>query len=167
MRYTYCPDCGEKLIGKAAGDEGLVPYCEKCSKYWFDSFASCVIILVANDEGEIALLSQGYLSHQYMSFVSGYITPGETAEECALREVKEELGIELDRLDYAGTYWFSPREQLMHGFIGYTNKQDFKLSCEVDKAIWVKDDSILDLIFPDLPGNAMHPMYRLYLERKG
>lgn len=31
MRFTYCPYCGEKLTKKEIGDEGLVPFCEKCN----------------------------------------------------------------------------------------------------------------------------------------
>ena len=32
MRFKYCPDCGEKLIMKPIGDEGDVPFCERCSQ---------------------------------------------------------------------------------------------------------------------------------------
>ena len=83
MRYIYCPECGRKLTEKEAGDDGPVPYCEGCGKYWFDSFSSCVIVMVVNGEGEIALLTQNYLSTEYKTFVSGFIKPGETAEETA------------------------------------------------------------------------------------
>ena len=55
MHYIYCPECGEKLVDKPAGDEGLVPFCEKCGKFRFDMFDSCVIILVANEFDEPVL----------------------------------------------------------------------------------------------------------------
>ncbi len=131
MRYLYCPRCGRKLTPRPAGDDGLVPYCDDCGQYWFDSFASCVIVLVANEFREIAMLRQSYLSDEYWSYVAGFITPGETAEQTAFREVREELGLELERLEYGGTFWFSLREQLMHGFIGFVKKADFTLSGEV------------------------------------
>lgn len=88
MRYKYCPTCGSKLILKEAGDDGCVPYCQHCGKYWFDSFSTCVIILVANEQHEIAMLRQNYLSNQYYSYVSGFMKPGESAETTARREVK-------------------------------------------------------------------------------
>jgi NAD+ diphosphatase len=47
MHYIYCPQCGAKLTCKSAGDDGYVPYCNKCTQYWFDTFPSCVIVLVA------------------------------------------------------------------------------------------------------------------------
>lgn len=163
MRYKYCPECGSKLAGKNAGDDGTTPYCTRCDRFWFDSFGNSVIVMVVNEQNEIALLSQEYISKDFKTFVSGYITPGENAEETAMREVVEEIGIHLDRLDYAGTFWFSGKELLMHGFIGYAAKCDFTLSEEVDAAEWVPHKEIVDKIFPEKPGNAMHALYRQFL----
>lgn len=164
MHYKYCPECGEKLTDKPAGDDGNVPYCEACQKYWFDSFASCVIMLVANEYKEIAMLKQSYLSGEHWTYVAGYIKPGENAEETAIREIEEELGLKTERLEYAGTYWFQKREQLMHGFVAFTKKADFKLSQEVDDAIWVPFDKAPTKMFPERPGNTQYPIYRKYLE---
>lgn len=165
MRYKFCPECGSALTDRKAGDEGNVPYCEHCERFWFDSFGSCVIVLVANEYNEIALLQQNYMSTEYMSFVSGYICPGENAEETAMREVEEEIGIKLESLEYAGTHWFAKKELLMHGFIGCAKRKEFVLSEEVDNAIWVPALDIVDKIFPEKPGNAMFALYRQYLEK--
>lgn len=167
MRCIYCPECGRKLIEKEAGDDGPVPYCEGCGKYWFDSFSSCVIVMVVNDEVEIALLTQNYLSTEHKTFVSGFIKPGETAEETAFREVLEELGIRLERLEYGGTHWFGDREQLMHAFIGFTREKELRLSGEVDSAEWVPGSEAPAQMFPDRPDNTQHVLYRQYLKLKG
>jgi len=167
MRYLYCPKCGEKLTGRIAGDDGEVPFCSQCSKFWFDSFSTCIIILVANEHNEIALLRQSYMSDKYASFVSGYISPGENAESTAVREVKEELGIDLEKIEYAGSYWFPKNELLMIGFIGFAKKKEFTLSREVDSAQWVSALDAPLTMFPAAPGNAMHPIYRQYLKMAG
>ncbi len=167
MHYIYCPQCGIKLVDKMAGDDGEVPFCQQCNKYWFDAFSSCSIVLVANQYNEIALLKQIYMSDKFTSFVSGYITPGENAEETAVREVKEELGIDIEKLEYAGTYWFDSKDILMHGFIGFTQKSDFILSNEVDSAEWCDALKAPETMFPDRPGNAMYPIYRKYLKIVG
>ena len=165
MRYNYCPKCGNKLTLKPAGDDGLVPYCEKCSKFWFDSFGSCVIIMVINELEEVAMLRQQYMSSEYKNFVSGYITVGETAEQAAFREVQEELGIALDDLEYSGTWWFAEEELLMHGYIGRATKKDFNLSKEVDSAEWIPLAELTEHMYPDSPGNAQYGTYRVYIER--
>lgn len=166
MHYKFCPECGEKLTDRPAGDDGLVPFCESCDTYHFDSFPSCVIILVANEYGELTLLRQEYLSDRYATFVAGYISPGETAEEAAYREVREEIGIELEEMEAAGTYWFDKKGILMHGFLAYTTKKEFVLSSEVDSAAWVPAEQAPELMFPDAPGNSAHALYRKYMEKR-
>lgn len=137
VRFTYCPDCGKKLTAKEIGDEGKIPYCERCKRPFFDMFSSCVIVLVTNGDGQVVLLRQNYISTQYRNLVSGYIKPGETAEETACREVQEEIGVNLSSLDFVGTYWFEKKQQLMIGFIGKSDDKELILSGEVDGAQWV------------------------------
>ena len=78
--------------------------------------------------------------------------------------MNEELGLDVERLEYAGTHWFEKREQLMHAFIGYVSKADFALSSEVDEASWVAFDEAPARMFPDRPGNTQHILYRQYLQ---
>lgn len=165
MRYKYCPLCGTKLIPREAGDDGNIPFCTECDKYWFDTFADAVIVMVVNEFNEIALLRQSYLSDKYASFVAGYITPGETAESTAVREVKEEIGIDVDRIEYDGTMWFAKGELLMHCFIGYAKKSPLVLSKEVDSATWTPCKEVINTLFPDAPGNAAYAMYMRYMEK--
>ena len=164
MRYKYCPECGFCLFDREAGDDGAVPYCDRCKRYWFDSFSCCVIVMVVNEFNEIALLHQSYISDEYQTFVAGFMTPGETAEQAAVREVKEELGLDVGKLVYAGTHWFAKREQLMHAFIGHVRRSDFRLSTEVDSASWVSLEDAPSSMFPDRPGNTQHIIYRQYLD---
>ena len=112
------------------------------------------------------MLRQKYMSDQYMNFVSGYITVGENAEEAAFREVREETGIELESLEYAGTWWFGQEELLMHGFVGYAKKQEFVLSKEVDAAEWIPIEELPKYMYPDMPGNAQQGIYRKYMRSK-
>lgn len=123
-------------------------------------------MLVVNEYNEITLLRQGYLSDRYESFVAGYIKPGESAEDTAIREVKEEIGIVLESLEPAGTVWFEPQQLLMHAFVGRAKKQELCTSSEVDKAQWVPAPECASRIFPDSPGNAECMLYRKYMEGK-
>ena len=82
MRYKYCPECGFCLFDREAGDDGAVPYCDRCKRYWFDSFSCCVIVMVVNEFNEIALLRQSYISDEYQTFVAGFMTPGDSRASC-------------------------------------------------------------------------------------
>ena len=165
MKLTFCPDCGEKLIDREIGDEGLVPFCEKCNRPWFPMFSTCVIVLVATkDENEVLLLRQNYISTRYFNLVSGYMKPGETAEETARREVQEEVGIELDSLELVKTYWFEKKDMLMIGFIGKTEKTDVKLSGEVDGAKWFAPEEGINYVHPQ--GSVSYAVVEEFLRRK-
>ncbi len=166
MRFRYCPQCGHKLFLREAGDNGLTPYCEACDVMWFDLFPSCVIILVANEFHEIALLHEPRLSDRGI-FVSGYITPGESAEEAAKREVREELGLEIAELESTGTYWFPKCGQLMHGFIGRVKKKDLVCSSEIESAEWVDAYRAPEVMFHDHKDNHAYDIYRRYLSATG
>ncbi len=163
MHFHFCPVCGNSLVLREAGDDGLVPYCVPCGKMWFDMFSSCVIVLVANELNEIALLRQPSLSERGV-FVSGYITSGESAEEAAVREVKEELGLDIEKLESTGTYWFEKREQLMHGYIGKVKKKELVCSEEIESAQWVPAEKAPEIMFLDWEGNHAWDIYRTYMK---
>lgn len=148
MKHLYCPQCGAHLTAREIGDEGLVPYCERCARPWFDSFSTCIIALAVNEYGEAALLRQSDLSDRYHTLVSGYIKPGETAEETAAREILEETGLRVDLLESCGTFWLAKREQLMLGYFAAVKKQEFVLSGEIDSARWVSLREALPLMYP-------------------
>lgn len=162
MRYKYCPDCGKKLILKKIGDEGLMPYCESCKKPLFDYFSTCIIALVVNEYNEVALLRQNYISTTYYNLVSGYMKPGETAEETALREIEEEIGIKCNNIQIIGTNWFAKKELLMIEFIAYGKKAELKLSGEVDDARWVKIDDAINMVHPK--GSASFEVTKAYFD---
>lgn len=164
MRFKYCPECGAPLGTRILGDEGRVPYCEVCGRPYFDMFSSCVITLVANEYSEALLLRQGYISDKYHNLVSGYISPGESAEEAAEREVFEETGVKISSLEFAGTYWFAKKDMLMIGFIARTDKTELTLSREVEDAGWYAADKAIDMVHPE--GSVSHALVKLYLERQ-
>lgn len=166
MKYIYCPTCGSRLGTRIAGDDGPVPFCERCGKYWFDSFADVALVMVVNEFDEIALLKQLYMSDTYTSFVSGYIKPGETAEETAVREVREEIGVELESLDYKGTVWFERFDQLLHCYVGRAKKCELRLSREIDSAEWTPCEDVIKTIFPDSPGNGAFMMYQDFMQER-
>ena len=138
MHFTFCPHCGTKLIGKEIGDEGVIPFCEKCSIPLWDMFTTSIIAAVVNEYDEIALLRQNYVSATKYVCVAGIMKIGESAEETVIREVKEEIGQDVEALEFISSYPYEKREMLMLGYKATVNKKDFKLSGEVDSVAWVR-----------------------------
>ena len=144
MHFVYCPYCGNELIKKEIGDEGFIPYCTKCNIPLWDMFTTCIICAVVNEENEIALLRQNYVSATNYVCVAGVMKLGEAAEETAVREIKEEIGLDVETLEYIQSYPYEKKEMLMLGYKATVKKADFHVSQEVDSVEWVKLGNALE-----------------------
>lgn len=146
MRFTYCPHCGAHLSKREIGDEGRIPYCEKCQIPLWDMFTTSIIAAVVNEYREVALLRQNYVSATKHVCVAGIMKIGESAEETVIREIKEEIGLDVKELQYIKSYPYEKKEMLMLGYKAVVEKSEFVLSGEVDAVEWVKFENALDLL---------------------
>lgn len=154
MIFAHCPLCGEKLAERIIGDEGAVPFCERCGRPFFSFSYPCVICLVHDGEGNFALIKQGYVSQNHVC-VAGYIKRGETAEETAEREVFEETGLCAQEVQYLGSYYHERSDNLMLGFAVRVKRGEFKLSGEVDSAGWYSIAQTRGLLSPGSVGTKL------------
>lgn len=155
MDFIFCPQCGEKLRLKSCGDEGEIPYCDGCKRPFFPFSYPCVICLCITEDGsEIALIKQGYVSENYVN-VAGYVKRGETPESTAVREVKEEIGLDVVSVRYAGSWYHAKGDNLMLGFECKVKKGELSLSSEVDEAGWFPLDKAGELLRRDSIGMSL------------
>ena len=136
MRFEYCPFCGDKTILKKIGDEGEVPYCEKCSRPLFDMFSACVLNVVVNEDKEVLLIRQSYGDTSKYVGVAGFMKVGETPEEAGAREVLEETGLTAESIRYIDSAFYDGRDQLMLGLLTRVKKADTNISGELLEAKW-------------------------------
>ena len=106
-------------------------------------FTTSIICAVVNEQKEVALLRQDYVSTSSFVCVAGIMKQGESAEDTVIREVKEELGLTVERLSFVHSYPYEKKEMLMLGFKAEVKKADFSLSGEVDAAEWVAYEDAL------------------------
>ncbi|WP_426577665.1 nucleotide triphosphate diphosphatase NUDT15 [Xenorhabdus stockiae] len=52
-------------------------------------------VIIINDKGEILLGKRTGKHAPYWSIFGGHVDPGETFEECAIREIQEEIGLKI------------------------------------------------------------------------
>lgn len=163
MRFTYCPDCGTLLEPRQLGDEKDVPWCTRCDKPWFPLFPSAIIALVHDEDNRVLLLRQDYISPVFRNLVSGYIVPGERAEETMLREIKEETGLDVVEWRLRGTWWFARKEMMMIGFTARVRHAPLQLSQEVDDASWHTPEEAVRLVH-QRPESVSHILTSMFLE---
>ena len=145
MRYTHCPDCGQHLSARPIGDEGLVPWCESCSRPWFDTFSTCIITAVMNEKGEVLLQRETRRPDREV-LVAGYIKPGESAENAARREIHEETGLTATTLRYMGSWPHMEGNILMLGFAAKAEGEPNPDSSEILSDRWATmEDAVRSL----------------------
>lgn len=158
-----CCFCGKKLIFKNLLDGSRERYCPDCDHVFFDSPSPAVIVAVTNAEKILLTRSVGW-EHPYWGLIAGHVKSGETAEKAAIREVREEAGLEIFDLKILRTYAKSP-DLLMIGFTAKTNIVGIKKSKELENATWFKLDEPLPLRPDAISSHLVNHL--LNLKKKG
>ncbi len=147
----YCYECGGKLQPDFLNErEGMVPHCSRCGRWQFEVFSVAVSMIVVSPDSENILLIQQYGKKDYI-LVAGYINRGESAEEAAVRELREEIGLEITALRYNKSAFFAPSNTLMINYICHAADTDLgKMDkSEVDTAVWMSREQAIQAIKPD------------------
>lgn len=163
MKFRFCPDCGMELELRQLGDEVDVPWCVRCAKPWFAVFPVAVIALVHDGQGRVLLLRQNYISPVFRNLVSGYVVPGERAEQTMVREIKEETGFDVLEWELRGTWWFARKEMMMIGFMARVEGGEPRLSGEVDGASWHTPEEAVKLVH-QRPESVSRILTQMYLD---
>ncbi len=145
----YCRFCGRELVLKTLLDGSQEKYCPECDHVFFDEPSPAVIVAVTNTDRILLTRSVGW-DHSYWGMVAGHIKSGETAEEAAVREVSEEVGLTVSIPEFLGTFALKDRNLLLIGFRAETASLDIGKSQELEKAEWFSIHEPLPL----RPGSA-------------
>lgn len=142
----YCVECGTELLLKESDGEGRIPFCSTCGVFRFPIFSTAISTAVLNRDKNKILLIQQYNRPDYI-LLAGYVNKGEDAETTLIREVKEEVGLDIVAYEYMRSLYFAPSNTLMLNFIGVADSEDLsQVSAEVDHAAWFTLDEAAQAI---------------------
>lgn len=123
MIYKYCPKCGSiynrKEINHFSKTKNKLT-CKNCSFIFYNNPKPTVSAIISDKNGKILLTKRAikpYLG--WWDLPGGFINYGESAEKALSREIKEELGIEIEIKRFLGTF---------HEFYRNHGRQDEKYS---------------------------------------
>jgi len=143
--HRYCGRCAtptEDCPGERARR------CPSCGLLAFPRLAPAIITLVERDDGRALLARNALWPNTMYSCLAGFVEPGENVEAAVVREVQEEVGIEITDLRYFGSQPWPFPHSLMLGFQARHDCGD--ICCdgqEIADARWFAPDEL-----PDLPG---------------
>lgn len=139
----HCPHCGTRTTEIAAS---WGKRCTACNSEHYPHIHPCAIVLVKRGH-ELLLTRKAEWPAGRYSLVAGFLDFGESLEECAIREVREETGIEICNVRYVGSQNWPFPAQLMAGFVAEYAAGDIRVDPhELEDARWFPVDAL-----PNLP----------------
>lgn len=142
-RHQFCGVCGAPTI--VATDE-RARRCPKCNALFFPVVSPAVIVAVTRGDELLLAHNRNFRSGMF-SLLAGFVDPGETLEQAAVREVGEEVGIAIDDLRYVTSQPWSFPNSLMIGFrANYVSGEITVDQKEIEQAGWFRRTSM-----PEIP----------------
>jgi len=119
--------------------------CPHCSYSSYPTVTPAILVLVHDEDRVLLVHKIGWTNRR--SIIAGFVEPGETLEECARREIQEEVGAEVTDITYVGNQPWPYPDQLMVGFTArYSAGPAQPDNVELDAADWYTFDNL-----PELP----------------
>ena len=147
LEMKHCMQCGAKLTSRYLEGEGDVPYCESCQDFRFPVFNTAVSMIVMNESKSKIILIKQYNKNRYI-LVAGYVNKGEDAEDTCVREVKEELGLDVTSVHFNHSHYFAGSNTLMLNFTVTVDGEMPTPNKEIDYWKWFTKEEAAQNIAP-------------------
>ena len=142
-QHRFCGQCGTPT---ERGRNEFAMHCPACGLIAYPRISPAVMVLV-RDGARLLLARSPRFKPGVYSALAGFVEPGETLEECAVREVREEVGIEIANLRYfASQPWPFPNSLMIAFFADYAGGEIVPEPGEIEAADWFGPERL-----PQLP----------------
>lgn len=168
VEYRFCPRCGGDLEHrkvKAAEPERLV--CSRCS-FIFYLDPKVVAGTIFSIEDRVVLLRRGVEPAMgKWVFPGGYVDRGESVEEAAIRETREEASIEVELRSLLGVYSYPRSPNVVVVYTAQVVSGDLKAG---DESVEARTFAASEIPWEELAfsstQDALRDYLRLYLRSK-
>lgn len=145
--FKFCPSCG----GNSLDADSIKSFkCRKCGFQFFMNCAAAAMAIIRDDQNRILVTVRAKSPGKgTLDLPGGFVEPGESIEQGLVREVKEELNLDIFNLDFfcsfANTY---PYKRVVYPItdMAFTcNVKDFSLITPMDDVADFKFIPVYDL----------------------
>lgn len=142
-KREFCGVCGCLL---ADNENDISRICPDCGNVFYPVLAPAVIVAVCRGD-ELLLAHNARFKNGLYGLVAGFVEAGENLESAVAREVREEVGIEVENITYfASQVWPFPNSLMTGFFADYLSGELNADGVEITDAQWFKADSL-----PEIP----------------
>ena len=152
--HPFCAKCGAQ---SEMWDGGLKRVCVECQTEHFPRVNPVAIMLPIYED--YCLVARGpNWPPGFFSALAGFVSPGESLEECCIREVSEEVGLVVHSPRYVFSQPWPFPSQLMMGLLCQANSQVLSLNmAEISEAKWVSRAEIVATLDNTNPAFKLPP----------
>lgn len=141
--HRHCGRCGAPTADRASE---RARECTACGYVAYPRVSPAMMALVTRGRELLLARAHRFPAGMY-SALAGFVEPGETIEDCIVREVREEVGLDVGRLAYFGSQSWSFPHSLMIAFTAeYAGGEIRCEDAEIAEARWFAADAM-----PSLP----------------
>ena len=152
-RHPRCPRCGAPTVPAQAG---WIRVCTADGSEHYPRTDPAIIVAVVDDDDRLLLGHNAAWPAGRYSTLAGFVEAGESAEHAVAREVAEETGIVVDRVDYRGSQPWPFPASLMLAYRAHAASTLVRVDgVEVTEARWF---SRADLEAATRTGDVLLPM---------
>ncbi|MFV0276143.1 MAG: NAD(+) diphosphatase [Parahaliea sp.] len=131
--HRFCGRCGAVMEIDSAE---RAMRCRPCRSINYPRISPCIIVLVTRGE-ELLLARNANFPRSMYSTLAGFIEAGENVEQTLVREVREEVGVEVDNLRYFHSQsWPFPNQLMLGFFADYAGGEIVCDPAEIADAQW-------------------------------
>ncbi|MBD9698345.1 NAD(+) diphosphatase [Flavimobilis sp. GY10621] len=139
-RAPRCPSCGEPTVAVSSG------WARRCEDEGVDHYPRtdpAVIMAVVDADERLLLGHAAHWPERRFSTLAGFVEAGEAAEAAVRREVLEETGVVVGRVEFRATQPWPFPASLMLGFVGHAETTTVTTDdVEVTDARWFTRDGL-------------------------
>jgi NAD+ diphosphatase len=141
--HRYCGRCGTAMRARV---EERAKECPSCAHVAYPRVAPAMMVLVRRGAQLLLARAPRFPGAMY-SALAGFVEPGESIEECIRREVREEVGVEVEGMRYfASQPWPFPHSLMIAFTAKYAGGELRPDPAEIADAQWFDLDRL-----PQLP----------------
>ena len=137
--HLFCGRCGTPTLVKS---NERARECPSCKQVHYPRIAPAIMALVRRGR-ELLLARSPHFAPGMYSALAGFVEPGETLEQTLVREVREEVGIEVANVRYfASQPWPFPHSLMIAFNADYAGGEITPEPGEIEAAEWFTPDRL-------------------------